>query len=148
MMRSRRFQLRTTTAGALLASALCVTAPCAHAQDAATPQATASTALELSLADAVRSALSRHPLLQEARGNARAAAARVDEALAPLLPQLATNASYQRATTPRSGVPFASGPTSYGLWTFAITANQLVYDFGVTSGNYRAVRENGEVARR
>lgn len=129
----------------------------AYAQDAAAPVPPASAATvaspvvpsapELSLADAVRSAVTRHPLLQQARGNAQAAAARADEALAPLLPQVSGNASYLRATYPQSGVPFANRPGSYGLWNFGITATQLVYDFGATTGNYHAAQENGEVSR-
>lgn len=146
----------------LLVSGACagLCAPSAHAEEAPAPPSSAaapsaappqpppvSSTSELSLAQAVLSAMSRHPLLEQARGDARAAAARADEALAPLLPQVSANASYQRATYPRSGVPIASGVESYGLWNFGVTATQLVYDFGATSGNYRAARENGEVAR-
>jgi outer membrane protein len=101
----------------------------------------------LTLADALHIA-AQQPQNRQAHANTMAAEARADEARAPLLPQLSGNALYQRATAnfaPRPGsVPSPinkSTPNSFAtfnFFSFGLTLNQLVYDFGVTSYKWRA----------
>lgn len=108
----------------------------------------------LSLAQAVRTGLERHPALRQAEANARAADARVDVAFAPLLPQVTASATYSRSTanpTPRAGqvnLP-PRDPTfdTYGFWNFGINASYLVYDFGQTRGRLKSAEASAEVTR-
>ena len=102
----------------------------------------------ITLEEALRSARERQPLIRQARAATAAAAARAREAQAGLLPQVSAQAGYQRTTAnffARPGsVPAAAGQGSGGsLRTFnffndSVTANQLIYDFGQTSGRYAA----------
>src|SRR5205823_2603197 len=60
----------------------------------------------LTLEQAVKTAVEHHPVLHQASAAVEAAAARADEARAPLLPQANASATYQRATgnfAPRQG---------------------------------------------
>jgi outer membrane protein len=110
----------------------------------------------ITLAEFQRSALSRQPQLRAARANTQVAFAQADEALAPMLPQVVGTASYTRETgnfVPRPGVTpaaanaAASGSLfspSYDYWQFGLTATQLIYDFGQTSGKYGAAKQSAE----
>lgn len=112
------------------------------------PAATQSSRV-LTLERALQMARERQPLLRQARAGALAAEARADEARAPLLPQLAGTAAYERTTanvTPRPGVasisvasPGASLDT-VNYWSFGATLSQLIYDFGQSSGRWRAAQ--------
>ncbi|HVZ72863.1 MAG TPA: TolC family protein, partial [Polyangia bacterium] len=69
------------------------------------------------------------------------------EARAPLLPQLAGAAAYERATAnaaARPGtLPISSGTsssTSYDYYNASVTLSQLVWDFGQTTNRWRAAR--------
>ncbi|HET6923251.1 MAG TPA: TolC family protein [Anaeromyxobacteraceae bacterium] len=100
----------------------------------------------VSLEDAIRTALANQPQVLQARAGAEAAAARADQARAPLLPQIGGSLSYRRGTanTPESG------PTSWAgqdLWTAGATASQLVWDFGQTTGRWDSARESAGAQR-
>lgn len=106
-----------------------------------------ATAAELTLDEALRLARQHHPQLQAAEAQTEASAARVEQAKASLLPQLSANAYYQRAG--RNSSPLASlgaaapsvGASSTGNFYYAgATANQLIYDFGQTTGRWNAAK--------
>ncbi len=112
----------------------------------------------LTLAQAEQSAREHQPQLAQARATADAASARADESRAPLLPQVTGTGSYQRATgnfVPRPGViPTAAGGTptrsswsTFDFFNFGVTASQLVWDFGQTSGRWRAAQASAESQR-
>jgi outer membrane protein len=100
----------------------------------------------LTLAEALETARTHQPQLRQARALAVAARARADEARAPLLPQVSGTASWERTTTnvvPRPGVLSARGPNSFttsNYWSFGVTLNQIVFDFGQAGGRWRAAR--------
>lgn len=131
------------------------TAPTPVASDGADAPST----LALSLADAERAATTEQPQVILARTQTAAADARAREARSPLLPQLTGTAEYLRETgnfAPRPGaVPTTStggtGGTSltqsYDFWTFGLTANQLIYDFGQTWGKYKAAQATTEAQK-
>jgi outer membrane protein len=101
-----------------------------------------SAARTLTLADALAMARVRQPALRQARADTQVLSARVDQARAPLFPQVEASASYEKTTanfTPRPGATPASltadrDPTFdlYDYFDFGIAARQLVYDFGQT----------------
>jgi len=99
----------------------------------------------VTLEEAVRAARASQPQLQQARAGTEAAAARADEALAPLLPQLSGNASLKRQTD-RSLFPQPGGPP-FNTWSFGGTLSQLVWDFGQTSGRWQSARESAAAQR-
>ena len=87
-------------------AALAPVQPGAQSTNQSTTQSTAPAVRVLSLDEAVRTALIHQPQLLQAHANTDAARARVDEARAPLLPQVTGSASYQRQTgnfAPRPG---------------------------------------------
>jgi outer membrane protein len=110
----------------------------------------------LTLAEAMRTAQAAQPQLRQARTSTDAARARADQAFAPLLPQVLGTAKYQRATNnfaPNPDVPTGqiSGNQSgsefntYNNFNFGISANQLIYDFGQTTGRSNAAEANIKV---
>src|SRR5579859_4931996 len=112
-------------------------------------QAASPAGKTLTLQQAIDTALRQQPQLVAARAQSEAAMARADEARAPLLPQVNGNASYQRRTTNQAqggtligaGGQTASFATS-DFWNFGITASQLIWDFGQTSGRWRSAKAN------
>jgi outer membrane protein len=105
----------------------------------------------LTLSEAIRLAKANQPQLRQARAGTRAAQARTDQALAPLLPQLSGTAKYQRSLTKssqNSGTllsqtnPIEGASSSPNSYNFGVSANQLVYDFGQTSRRLDAAEEN------
>ena len=106
----------------------------------------------LGLDEALRTALASQPQLRQARAGTEAAAARAAEARAPLLPQVAGSASYERTTSnaapPRSiiALPHGSWNTS-GTWSFGARLSQLVWDFGQSTGRFAAARASAEAQR-
>ncbi|MBK8480951.1 MAG: TolC family protein [Proteobacteria bacterium] len=107
----------------------------------------------LTLQQALTLALEHHPDLQRAAAQAQAAAARADQARAPLLPQLSGYASYQRTTgnfALRPGfVPgdLRGGTSSFATFNyfnFGLSASQLVWDFRQSSGRWRAAQASAE----
>ena len=106
----------------------------------------------LTLARAIDIAMTNQPTVLRARASTEAAAARVDQAAASGLPQLNGSATYQRTTgnfVPRPGATVAAvqmAPpwkgTTYDFFNFGVAANQLIYDFGQTSGRKQAAESN------
>jgi outer membrane protein len=122
----------------------------------------------LTLEEALRLARVNHPQLHAARAQTEASTARVAEMKAPLLPQVNGTASYQRSTSnyvPQPGAlpkslttssstatatststATTSGSSSSSSWNTVpsynakITASELIYDFGQTTGKWNAAK--------
>ena len=94
----------------------------------------------LGLEQAIRLARENQPQLRQARAGTEAAEARADEARAPLLPQITGTAGYARATANLPGFPESAA--SFNSWALRGTLNQLVWDFGQTTGRWEAARES------
>ncbi len=106
----------------------------------------------LTLDEALRTARARHPQVRQAAATTEAAAARTDEAFAPLLPQVSGSGSYQRTTanfTSRPGslpgsVSSSAGGESWDTFNYfnlGISGSLLLTDFGQTKGRWRASQE-------
>jgi outer membrane protein len=111
-------------------------------QQTPAPPAPAPAARQLTLGQALAMARVRKPALREARAATEGARARVDQARAPLFPQLEASASYQKTTanfaarpgsTPQA-ISAADDPDFdlYDYFSFSVGARQLLYDFGGT----------------
>lgn len=108
----------------------------------------AQTPRVLTLAEALTLAAQHHPDLRQARAGTEAGKARVDQARAPLLPQVSGTASYKRSTAnfapspgsvPKSVTSSATANfDTYNYFAVGASASQLVYDFGQTSGKLQA----------
>src|SRR5262249_7070628 len=94
---------------------------------------------------------------RQARANKEAASARFTEARAPLLPQLATTASYQRTTAnfvlrpgqvPSTLKMTAPNFDTFNFYNFGVTANQLVHDFGKTLAAKDAAKASAKAAQK
>jgi len=103
----------------------------------------------LTLDEALRIARASHPQLQASRAQTEVSAAKANEAKAPLLPQVAGNASYQRATRNATttaapvggGTPTTStGVSSSNFYSAGLSASGLLYDFGQTTGKWQAAK--------
>jgi outer membrane protein len=120
----------------------------------------------LTFDEALRIARATHPQLQVAHAQSEVADARAYESRAGLLPQVNGTASYQRTTnnSPSGGSSAGTSTvvgtgtntsTSTGIWTtgsnhdsfdtsnyfrFGVTASQLIYDFGQTTGKWNAAK--------
>lgn len=134
-----------------LALALLGTALVAEAQEPTSP--TSPTAIApappagrvLSLDQALKAALENQPRLRQASASSRAADARVDQAFAPLLPQVTGRASYQHAIA--QGQTGFTSTTSGDSYSVGVTGSQVVYDWGQSRGRYRASQANADVQR-
>lgn len=128
---------------ALACALLAAASAAARAQPIAAPAAAPHTppaARILTLADALALARTHQPALRQARADTQVLSARVDQARAPLFPQVAASASYEKTTanfTPRPGATPSSLTADadpdfdlYDYFDFGIEARQLVYDFG------------------
>jgi outer membrane protein len=105
----------------------------------------------VTLQDAVGAATANQPAIHAARAATAAAAARVDEARAPLLPQIVAGASYQRTlvsgardVAANSAAASSLSPSSPNQFSFGVTASQLVWDFGQTINTYRAAEQGAD----
>ncbi len=107
----------------------------------------------LTLSQAEESALRNQPTLRQAHAQTDAAQGRVEQARSGYLPQAAFTGTYQRIATqpqPRPGLNTANGAMFNTSWptatvnyfTFGLTASQLIYDFGQTSGRWDAAISN------
>ena len=103
----------------------------------------------LTLDEALRMARAQQPQVQQAQANTQAALARVDEALAPLLPQVSGSAAYSPSTANFVARPgslpggLSTGSTgeswkTYNYFNLGLSATQLLYDFKQTSSKWRA----------
>ncbi len=114
----------------------------------AQPAAPAPALRTLTLEEAVRTARTRHPDIRNASAQTEEARARVDQARAPLLPQLTGRAAYQRTelqnnnsgVVPVGGTSGTTGTISVGanLWQASVGVTQLVWDFGQTRARMHA----------
>ncbi len=107
---------------------------------------------QLTLSAAIAQALKTQPTMRQARAQTNAAAGRVEQARAGYLPQVTGTAAYQRTTgnyVPRPGAIPTVAPgvvtrspspslTTYDFFNFSLTATQLIYHFGQTSGRWSA----------
>jgi outer membrane protein len=109
----------------------------------------------LTLAQATDTALTSQPLLRQAQAQSSAADARADQARSPLLPQVNASATYQRATANFSARPGAlpsqlstsaqgASFATYDYWSFGVSANQTIYDFGQARGRWHAAEVTAE----
>lgn len=108
----------------------------------------------LTLEEALKTAAAQ-PRLTQARAAADAARARVDQAASGLYPQVHASASYQRSTSNFAGRPgqdadpnAANRPRGsfdmYNYFAFGIDVNQLVWDFGQTTGRKDAAEASAD----
>jgi outer membrane protein len=119
----------------------------AVALQVAAPSAAART---LTLQQATETALREQPQLRVSRAQSDVASARADEARAPLFPQVTGTASYRFGTNNQvpGGTQIVAGTTTgttigtSSFFNFGLTANQLLYDFGQTSGRWRSAQAN------
>jgi outer membrane protein len=107
---------------------------------------------QLTLSEALAQAMKTQPTMRQARAQTGAAEGRVEQARAGYLPQIIGTAAYQRTTgnfvsrpgaipsTAAGVVTRSPSPnlTTYDYFNFALTASQLIYDFGQTSGRWNA----------
>jgi outer membrane protein len=110
----------------------------------------------VTLAEAVQAAATQQPSIRQARAATDAAVARIGEARAGYLPQIGLTGTYRRETgnyQPTPGVIPADVPTTptslatYNYYNFGLTATQLLYDFGQTTGRWRAAESSADAAR-
>jgi outer membrane protein len=103
----------------------------------------------LTLEEAIATADAHQPQLQQAIANASAAGSRQNETLGPLLPQISGTAALigtqyfgQNSNVIGLSTPSGGGNTyaqGGGLrTTLSLTANQLIWDFGLTLDRYRS----------
>ena len=92
--------------------------------------------------EALRLGLARQPQLRQAQASTEAAKARVEQTRAPLLPQLTGSASWQRSSDSTSELSLGalSSSGTRDLYSLGITGRLLVWDFGQTSGRWRAAQ--------
>jgi outer membrane protein len=121
----------------------------------------------LSLDAALEIARRHQPDLRQARANAEAAAARADQAAAPLRPQLNATAGYTRQTANPVGTQAgfmagaggmggtsssSSGARStfdtYNFFRSGVTASQLLWDFGQTTRRREAAQAGADAFER
>ena len=99
---------------------------------------------ELGLEEAVNIALENAPLIVARIGDYVASQQRINQALAPLLPQLGASGSYGRART--VGVIIGNaGQQDFGQ--ARLTASQLLFDFGRTWAAKDVAKSNAEALR-
>jgi outer membrane protein len=121
------------------------------------PDKTTPSGRVLSLAAAEKAALEAQPLLRAARAQTASAEAAADAARSPLLPQVVGSATYShdwgafRTSTSIGGTPTTTGSTGssplsnqFNIWSFGLTATQLIYDFGQTTERYGAAKDTAE----
>jgi outer membrane protein len=104
----------------------------------------------LTLADAISTAESNQPAIQQVRAQSDVAEARVEIARAPLLPQVTGSAFYQRTTAnfiQRPSFTLAATPppptfNTFNYFSFGLTLSQYIWDFGQTTGRWRVAQAN------
>lgn len=107
----------------------------------------------ISLEDAIRIALETQPQIQARLFDYGAARFRVDQAFAPLLPQLTGTVSVSRSNTialSTTGGGTAAIPIRRGLddtFLAQVALSQLLFDFGKTAASVDVARKLAEVSR-
>jgi outer membrane protein len=133
--------LAATTARAQQPADAPTTAPVpAQAQAPAPPAARV-----LTLREALDNAQQRQPQLRQAQASTAAANARVDQSFSSLLPQVNASAAYQRSLS--SSTSFGTVDPTSGIrrgegFNAGLTANQLIWDFGRTTGRWHVAQQN------
>jgi outer membrane protein len=119
------------------------------------PASPAEPAEVLTLEQALATADAHQPQIHQADANAVAARARVEETLGPLLPQVSGAAAVvgtQYFGQPGGVIGVSTGQaggTTYAAGggvrtTLSLTANQLLWDFGLTLDRYRSFRAGAQ----
>lgn len=101
-----------------------------------------SLALGVTMEEAVRSALENHPELRVAEAQAQAAAARADEARAPLLPRVDANGTYDVRTSALAG----TARTIEAPYAITLSTSLLVFDFGASWSRWRSGQQSAGAA--
>ncbi|MFB1484512.1 TolC family protein [Corallococcus sp. RDP092CA] len=102
----------------------------------------------ITLADAEALARQNQPSLRSAQASTDAAYARVDQSFSSFLPQVSASAGYTLGTSNRAVIQNVPGSdtgvvsNSTRRFSGSLSANQLIYDFGKTSGRYNASKES------
>jgi outer membrane protein len=113
------------------------------------------------LSEAVRAGVEQQPQMRVARAQTGVAQAAADVALSPLLPQVTGTAQYshQWGNFRSSGGPGTTSTTTGGtattnslanqfnVYSFGVSGSQLIYDFGQTTGRYRAAEYTVDAQR-
>ncbi len=102
---------------------------------------------EITLDEAMKIALANQPQLILARYAAEAARARVSEAASGLYPSFSASAAYTRTGPGSVSGGGASGGSVGGSYSSAISGQELIYDFGKTSGSVGQARSQAESAQ-
>jgi outer membrane protein len=141
-------------AAALCAFAFLSTLPTLPAGARAASEGDGALPAELSLDAALRIGRRLQPQLRQARAQTEAAEARVDEARAPLLPQVTLNLNYTRATNnfaptgggTQIGMNATPDPSfnTYNFFRNSLNASQLLWDFGQTWQRRKAARASAD----
>lgn len=146
--------IRALAAPALAAALAVAAAPVLAQGPASTPGTSpAEAGRVLTLEEALRIGAARQPQLRQAQASTEAARARVDQSLAPLLPQVSGTASYERSSDTARGTfsgfatASAAGATQ-DVYALGLTGRLLVWDFGQTSGRWRAAQASAAGAER
>ena len=111
----------------------------------------------LTLDEAVDFANQNQPLLRQAHADVAASRARVEQARAPMLPQLSATAGYSRqngnfvsttgTTIDGTGTTVAPDPTGNNSFNLGLNFSQLLWDFGQTWNRYRASQANADASQ-
>ena len=120
-------------------------APAPGAPSQAGPPSAQPEARVLGLDEALHLGLARQPQMQQAQANVEAARGRVDQALAPMLPQLTGTAYYQRQSgTASQAFNVFSGTNAKApavdIYSAGLTGRLLIWDFGQTPNHWRSAR--------
>src|SRR6185295_5117562 len=97
----------------------------------------------LTLDQAVKAAVERHPTVRGAQASELAAEASADQARAPLLPSLTASATYNVSGNSANDTLGDPGQTLRG----SLDADILVWDFGQTSSQWRSAQASADSAR-
>ncbi|PTL84190.1 TolC family protein [Vitiosangium sp. GDMCC 1.1324] len=104
----------------------------------------------LTLEEALRTARERQPQLRQAQANTSAASARVDQNFSSLLPQVSASASYNRSFSNKGagvGTTTPSGFISREGFNVGASLNQLIWDFGRTTGRWHSSQQSAEAQK-
>ncbi|MCP3063180.1 TolC family protein [Myxococcus sp. K38C18041901] len=96
----------------------------------------------LTLDEAESTARERQPRLRSAQAGTDAARARTDQSRAGLFPQVSGSAGYDVGRNLTTEVPGGRGVSK--RFSAGVSANQLLYDFGRTSGRLTAARQSAQ----
>jgi outer membrane protein len=111
----------------------------------AQPPASPAESQKLTLQEAIRTALEKHPLLQSAEFAVRGAEARFNQAKAPYYPQVGGTAAQTNGALRANSVLRPAGaliqPNQSDM-TVGVVASQTVYDFGQTASRVDAQRSD------